>query len=264
MLAKHIAESNSGIITTIPLEFPLGIDRIKTMNLTCPKCSRTITGENISVKDGFAQCDECHSVYTLQELAGMGGTTAGSGYHQKPEVALPKGMEKNLDFDGLTITRRWRDVAAFVLIPMTIFWNGFLVFWISTAIVSGEYMMLAFTSIHIAVGIFLLYSTIARLINTTTVKVGPGTLTIKHRPIPWRTPKPLEHHEVRQFYGRKRVTRSSNGGSSVRYELRVLLSDGSDRKLLGGFTNREQVLYLEQEIERYWSINDERVDGQMD
>jgi hypothetical protein len=234
------------------------------MNITCPKCSRTISGENISVKDGYAQCDECHSVYTLSELSASGMASSGFSDFRRPEVNMPKGIEKTLDFDGLTLKRSWRDVAAFIMIPMTLFWNGFLVVWISIALSTGEYLMLAFASIHIAVGIFLIYSTIARLVNTTVIKISVGQITVKQGPIPWPTPKPLEHHEVRQFYGKKRVTRSSSGGSSTRYELRVLTSDGKDRKLLSGFTSREQVLYIEQELERYWNITNERVDGEMD
>ncbi len=235
------------------------------MTLTCPKCGRSIAGEDISVKDGFAQCGTCRSVFNLSELAAQRGNRQSEPmpFARKSEVGMPKNFEKKTDFDGLTIVRKWRDLTAFILIPFSIFWNGFLAVWISIAISTGEYIMIAFASIHIAAGVFLVYSGIAKMINRTTVKVSTGELTITHGPVPWPSPKPISHHQVRQVYGKERVSRSSRGGTSVRYELRTLTTDGRDIKLLSGLNDRAQVLFLEQEIERYWNISDERVGGEM-
>ncbi|WP_028974387.1 hypothetical protein [Spirochaeta cellobiosiphila] len=233
------------------------------MKLNCPKCNKEIPGENISVKDGYAQCDSCHGVYSLKELDKK---TAYTHYDQKlqPQISLPKGMEQKKEFNKMTISRRWFGFTAFFLVFFTAIWNGFLGGMVFVALSEGIFIILAGAAIHFIVGIFLIYITIANFINKTVIEVNGSELNIFHTPLPWMGKKTISKGNTKQFYGKKRISHStSDHRTSVHYELRMMTLDDRDFKVLGGLSDPEQILFLEQEIESYWSIRDEQVEGEL-
>lgn len=233
------------------------------MTLTCKTCGGTISDQDISVRDGFAQCPSCRSVFRLGELSSGSGTAHfdQSGFSQT--ISPPKGISSLRDFDRLTITRTWFSFIAVFLIPFTIIWNAFLAIWVRIAVSGGQFAMLGFSAIHIAVGIYLIYYCAALILNKTVITLKADEMSIHHGPLPWPGAKSVLRTDSRQFYGKQIRTRTSNGQRSSRYQLWVLRNDGNNEKILDGLQNRDQVLFLEQEIERFWAITDTWVDGQL-
>jgi hypothetical protein len=88
-------------------------------------------------------------------------------------------------------------------------------------------------------------------------------LIIKHGPIPAWGNKNLNAGELKQLYSRERVSYSKKGRPDHSYEMHAETKSGKDIKLLAGLENKEQVLYIEQEIERFLKIKDENVIGEI-
>jgi hypothetical protein len=131
-----------------------------------------------------------------------------------------------------------------------------------TADTFGQFFMLPF----ILVGLGMAVHGISSLINRTILTVDNGELLIQHRPLPYPG-KRLSAGDIQQLFAKQRISRSYNNSthssnSSVTYELRALLHDGGEKKLLGGLNTSEQAQYIEQELERFLRIKDRPVRGE--
>lgn len=124
------------------------------------------------------------------------------------------------------------------------------------------WLMVVFPILHVVAGVGLTSFTLASLVNTTTIGVGRGLLSIKHSPIWWPRNRVLSSDRIRQLFCKQRTHRDDDSTNTV-YSLWALLSDGSTVKLLDSWKDADQVLYLEQEIERALGLRDEPVGGEM-
>ena len=182
----------------------------------------------------------------------------GRGTSLRREVALPEGLKMRDTGRELVVTRRWFSAKAFFFVFFLIIWFGFLGFWYSKAL-SGEgspsMMALLFPLGHVAVGLGLGYFTLATFMNTTVITVGIGTMTVRHGPLPWRGNRDVRVSDVGQLYVREKVTRNNNS-TSVTYQV-VMETGGRSVAILKGLPEREQGVFVEQQIEKRIGIVDE-------
>jgi hypothetical protein len=137
-----------------------------------------------------------------------------------------------------------------------------MIVWFAIAFSQGQYGMAAFGSIHGLVGVFLTYYTIAGYLNRTYIYVDNYIMKILHQPLPWYGNMQIGSTELEQLYSKEKVTYSRNG-QNISYDLHAKTIAGKDVKLLSGFENSEQVLFTEQEIERYLHIQDRAIRGEI-
>jgi hypothetical protein len=114
----------------------------------------------------------------------------------------------------------------------------------------------------VAVGIGLTYSTVAGLLNTTTLQVGEGTLSVHHGPLPWVGNRVLPTDDIRQLY----TERSVSGGKSKKetFTVHAIVGTGPTISVVSRLEEITQALYIEKEVERHLGIVDERVPGAVD
>jgi hypothetical protein len=149
-----------------------------------------------------------------------------------------------------------------------VFWCGFLFMWYSMAFAFGsafgrEFAFVTlFPLIHVAVGVGITYTALAGWINRTRITVDQGRISVRHGPLPWLGNKDLDGSNVKQLYSKEKVSRGRNS-STTTYEVHALTASGKNEKLLSGLETSEQALYIEQEIERYFRIEDAPVRGQI-
>jgi len=228
--------------------------------LRCRCCGALLTGENVDLGLRIARCGHCDAVFALDRPDG--GGSAQPATPERPEVPMPGAIQVEVFGDSLEIRRRWFGCAAIFLIVFAVFWNGFMIVWHSIAMATGMFVMSAFGLIHTAVGIGVGYLALAMILNTTTIKVDRGMLTVSHGPLPWPGAKSLPIHEIKQFFCRETVHHGKNG-TSYTYEVRYVTQTGSKEKLLTGLSNSDQALFIEQQIERHLGIKDEAVHGEL-
>lgn len=87
-------------------------------------------------------------------------------------------------------------------------------------------------------------------------------MIIRHGPIPAWGNRKINPAEIKQVYSREKVSHGKHG-PNYSYEMHAATRSGKDIKLLAGLENKEQALYIEQEIERYQRIKDEPVAGEI-
>lgn len=229
--------------------------------LYCKSCGAPIEAEEIDTDLGLVRCTHCGSVFSLGGLPRPDGPGAFRTY-ERQAVPMPDKVDV-IDAGGeLQITYRWFSPKYIFLIVFAVFWNGFMLVWHGISLASGAWFMSVFGLLHTADGIGLAYYTLAGLLNKTTVWIGMGQMAIRHWPLPWLGNRQLQASDIAQVYSRERVSHSKNS-TSYSYQVQAILQNGRKQELLGGLSDVDQALYIEQEIERHLGIQDRPVRGQI-
>jgi len=228
------------------------------MELYCTNCGAQIKSENINVDALIAKCMYCDTVFSFADQFPDAHEEHG---YVRPEVPMPKGIEMTTAGYGLDITRRWFSVGAIALTVFCVFWDGFMAVWYTIAIVQKQWAMAAFGTIHGLVGVFITYLAVAMYVNRTTIHVERGLLQVQHGPMKWPGNRMLDTNDLEQLYCKQVITHSKNG-THTSYQLRAKTRNAEDINLLSSIDQPEQVLFLEQEIERFLGIADRAVQGE--
>lgn len=231
--------------------------------LRCPSCASNLKAQDIDAARGLITCSYCGSLMNLALPAAATGARAAPSFAPRPEVPLPPRLRIAKTERGVELSWRWLTPVLFFLIPFTIAWDAFLLFWYSTAAGgNAPWIVIVFPIAHVAVGIGLTYFVIASLLNTTRITVGPRALEVRHGPLPWRGNAVYERSQVEQLFCKRKERRGKNG-PHVSYELWLALRNTRAVKLVSNGLEEEQVLYLEQRIESALGLADRPMAGEL-
>jgi hypothetical protein len=235
------------------------------MQLTCEVCDTPLRPEDVRLDIAVAKCRACNAVYDLSGRKARGASVAGAEKRRlvRAKAPLPPRFKVE-DSDGATrIQWRWFSAAHIFMLFFCIIWDGFLLVWYGIAFATDSpLIMKLFPIIHVAVGVGLTYSTLAGFVNRTRIEVSRNALTIRHGPLPWTGNQTLPGRQLTQLYGEESA-KTNKGNTTYSYSLLALDREGRKIKLLSGLTDKDQVLYLEQALERRLGIEDAPVDGEI-
>lgn len=237
-------------------------DEYLGMKISCPYCSRSIPAEDVNLATSLAKCTGCDHVFSFAEHLSPAKAPEKS-------AAVPLPPKFNVEDLGTELTIRWSwySHAVWFLFFFCIVWDGFLVFWYAMALGSFRAMgwfsllPLLFPLLHVAVGIGLTYSVLATFFNRTIIRIAQGELSISHGPIPWLGNHRLSTFEIQQFYCTEKIT-NGRRRYSVSYDLNLMRADNTKLQLLN-LEELDQALYLEQKLEEFLRIADEKIPGEV-
>ncbi len=178
-----------------------------------------------------------------------------------PLSPLPRNLELVTEYDAIIIRRTWKSPVAYFLTVFSLFWNAFMVVWMSISISKGAWGMVACGSIHAAVGLGLIYFTIALFLNKTDIRIDAYNLSVKHYPLRWIGQLKIPVQNIQQVY-RKEITTRNKNSASVSYELHCVDHHNRQRTLLNGLNDSSQARFIETEIEKTLGIKDRPVSGE--
>lgn len=227
------------------------------MQLSCPNCKSEIHSADINIQQLVAMCPQCNHVFNFQqELA--------SAPRIRPEIPLPAGIEAYSFLSELNLLVKWRQLGGLgFFLFFTILWNAFVIPFAVIAIMTGNFEVLLFISLHLSVGVGLLYYTVAKLINTTYITLSRKQLTIEHKPIPWifSPGKSIDTADITQLFIEQYIASRTNGRPDYRFRL-IAIRKQDRITLMQGLTTAEQARYIEQEMERFLQLPDHPVEGE--
>lgn len=235
------------------------------MKVQCKSCGTTVPADNLNLDRMVAKCASCHAVFAFS-VDGQQPPSREPAERPRGDVPRPARLEIERFGGELVITRRWWSTVAVVFLTIfTIVWNG--ISWTGFVMVLGEVPLAAlFVGLFVLIGALVGYITICVMLNSTVITVG-RELTIRHGPMPVPGNRTLAAGELDQLYVTEHISTSTsdNGrrSTSVSYQLRARLKDGSGVKLLRAVPEAEEALYLEQLIEEELGIEDAPVRGEM-
>src|SRR5262249_8143770 len=151
--------------------------------------------------------------------------------------------------------RRFINAACFCLL-----WNSFLVGWYWSALRTPETRIMWFAALwcipHVAVGLLLLYATLAGLLNRTVIKVTSEFLSVWHGPVPWFGNRSLRIDDLERLYCAE-DTEPEQRRRSYLYGVHALTKGASKVDLLTGL-DCAQALFIKQALERRLNTHEHR------
>lgn len=231
--------------------------------LTCLKCGAPITRDGIDNRLNIAKCTHCNSIFAFSDFDNDDNYDNNNFHNStRPVIPTPESIELMHQGNELVIKRKWFSFTYIILIFFTLFWNGFMIIWHIISFSTGAYIMSAFGALHTAVGIFLLYTTLTGLLNSSYIMINYRKISIKHKPLPWPGNIEISSNNISQIYS-KEITRRTKNGTKRYYEVHSITQDGKDKKILKNLLESQQALYIEQQIETYLGISDQNVSGEI-
>lgn len=231
-------------------------------HVACPSCGTPLRAGDMSLDTMAGRCPACHALVDLRAVAPDLAAAPEPGGDPIP-VPLPARVHVEERGRDLTITRRWFSWGYVFLLFFCVMWDGFLVFWYGVALtMDAPLPFILFPLLHVAVGVFLTYMTIAGFVNRTTFTIERDRLIVRHGPLPWRGSVDVSTISVEQLFCTEKISRGRNG-TTVRYNVEAVLKDGRHLKVATGLDEREQALFIEQTLEKHLGIQNRRVRSEM-
>jgi hypothetical protein len=160
--------------------------------------------------------------------------------------------------DGRSLRIRFRWVWDKFTGPATmcLAWNGFLAsfFWLGLRSGGRERWLMIIMIFHVAVGLLLIYATLAGLLNRTVIKVTSEFLSVRHGPVPWWGNRRLPVDGLERLSCDKDTDPETQKWTYV-YGVHALTKGGSKVDLVTEL-DRAQALFIKEELERWLNIND--------
>ncbi len=224
--------------------------------LTCPKCNHLITGEDINIEKAIAKCSNCHNVFGFAFDSKIGGLV--------PELIPPEGIEVLKLRSELDLRLDWKKTTSTggksFLMAFTFLWNLILLPFVLMILISGNWGILLFMSLHLAVGLGLIWYMAAVFLNKTSITLSRHKLKIRTLPLrlPFTKSGEYDIDDIKQLFVSKYTASTSNGVPNYAYALYAIMKNGDKVSLLRGM-NRETQHYIEQELETFLGIANEKV-----
>ena len=117
--------------------------------------------------------------------------------------------------------------------------------------------------ILISASLIVIYYSLAKLMNKTTITVSHYNLKVTHKPIPFGRNLDIKKEDVTQLY----VTQHRIGHRyylyATTYQINVILASKEVITLVKGLSSPEQGRFIEHKIEDFLNITDIHVDGEI-
>jgi hypothetical protein len=236
------------------------------MQLCCPNCNHLIPAEDINIVRTVAKCSECHNIFTFTEMLDK----APLPVPYKEEVfVIPDGIELLRMLDELEITVSWRNAGNSFVLFFSFMWNAILAFILfmffgigGTAVVFTPITL--FFVPFVLVGAYTLYAGISQLVNKTYINVDGRQLSVRHKPFNFLLYKDryMPNAEVKQLYVRRYEVGKTNETPVFAFALDAIMRDGKTVTLVQNIKKIEHGRFIEQQVEQFLNIVDEKVAGE--
>lgn len=248
-------------------------------NVQCPRCGRAVLVEDVNMASMFAKCRSCAYLFRADDALGPGAPMWGGAPGRFPLVAPEPSVFKPERFtttgdvplathqgyresamarrSPLTIQWRWYSPSVLMQVGFCVVWDGFLAFWYSSGLRNhAPWVMLLFPLLHVAVGVFLTFSTLQKLLNRSVVTVDGERLRCVSSPMPFSPNFAIAREQIVQITVEERRSTRRNGGSTLTYEVKVLDRSGKARRL-ASFDDAREAMYVERIVKERLGLVDQ-------
>jgi hypothetical protein len=228
------------------------------MEINCKHCGVEIPEADINLDRLVAKCAECNAVFSIAAQV----DSEPARRFERHEVPMPKGITFKSGMGDLRITYAWFKPSLVIGGTFAcLLTNGLAAGFLGWAVSQSQWPGYLCGLPIALVGLGLAYLVIGNCLGRTVIKVDTGGLEARYGPLPPWGYKRVETANIKQLYSKVEI-RDSYSKNHI-YGVRVVTSDGQDELVVGGFSDPDQALYVEQEIERSLGIKDQPVRGEL-
>ena len=139
---------------------------------------------------------------------------------------------------------------------MCLIWNTFVTGWYWGALRAEEVRMMWFAIVwgvpFAAIGLLLVYGTLAGLLNRTVIRATSEFITVRVGPLPWWGNQMLAVGDIDRLHWHR--TASDEGKESSFWSVGAQTKAAGDVELVTDIDDREQAQFITQELERWLKI----------
>lgn len=176
-------------------------------------------------------------------------------------IQIPKNMRLTEKSDYLEFEYDWfkiKYLVSFLIAPAIAF------FMAKSEYVAGDFNEFTIPIIVLlTTSLIVIYYSLAKLLNKTTIKVTHDEIRVRHKPVPFSKNLVLKKEDVTQLY----VTQHRIGHRYylyyTTYQINVILSDDEVITLVKGLSTPNQGRFIENKIEDFLDITDIHVEGEI-
>lgn len=170
------------------------------------------------------------------------------------KLELPEQMEVTREGGQIVMVRRWPKFEA-IIIGLFGVYVGWQIF--------GRYILGQWSWDHAAFDItifaapviWMLYLSLAGLVNRTHIRLSREGVSVRHGPLPWLGNVRLERANLKQFYVKKAFTFYQ--GPLSDYKVQALLCDNKIVTAVNGFwIRKEQAAYIQSALRQAFRLTD--------
>lgn len=238
--------------------------------LECKHCHAPLPKDTLA-GDDIIVCEFCSTVHYMnpQDISYPDKPKRQQAKHKrsKPEKFMLNRMP-----DGLEINYRWLGKQHKGLMFFAVIWNAFIIFFTAMMLFAGvedsdfesPIAILCFLIPFYAVGIGMAYYVLTGFLNQTYIRIRGNGIETSHAPIPTFGVKNQVIHrkDVAQIYCTRRVAYTSNDVPVHVYDVHYVKHGGDDYELVKGLDSLHKAIYIEQQVEHLYRIDDARVEGE--
>lgn len=232
------------------------------LSLDCARCGAGLQSNDVRADLGIATCRQCGAVLDLK------GRLSELPAPQAAAPSMPALSAKPAHFlvrespGAFEVSWRWFKPSVLGMLAFAVLWDGFLLVWYAGAARGGaDLYTLLFPSLHIAAGVGITYSAIARLVNSTRLTIDRDALTVGHGPVPWLGGRRHPREHLSQLFVERTDRSGAKGRVTTAYDLCALEPSGTKRVLLKGLEHESEALWLERTLEHRLGIVPRHVAG---
>lgn len=176
-------------------------------------------------------------------------------------VYQPATLQVERTGDSIAITRAWYRPIHWVVAGMAVFWDALSVFVTAQIVKEHLHWAILLASVaNLAIAALMSYYTVVGFLNKTRFRVAGGTLEVWHGPLRWTSRgRKLPVETLAQLF----VIQQLGWDDGTYYQLCAVLKDGSKLALVSGLGTGEELLFVEETLERYLHIEDQPVENEV-
>jgi hypothetical protein len=209
------------------------------MQLTCPKCGTLIPGADLDTVRGVGVCRPCAEIVPFPEVAAgpfkpyapLAVAAESAAMVPAPSAMLyrPEHFRfiERTDVAGYEATVRPNRLHAVPIAFFALFWNCFVVFWMTMAF-KGAGPFALFGLIHFGAGLFMAHRALTSLFNTRRVALMDGRMRFDDGPVPSFANFERDLDSIDGFTVSQRESRG-RGNTTVQYRVNANFSNGTSK-----------------------------------
>lgn len=152
---------------------------------------------------------------------------------------------------GTWILRRaWMHADLWGLVLFAIPWNCFLALWNTQAIVARIWFLMVFALPHDALGIYLMYTVVVSLSNSTYFTIKNGKLTVKNRPIGRGETFSCATCTMMEILCKRHIKRGKKNTTTTTYSVLYRDASNAEHEIVAELPTAHQALFISQELEK--------------
>ncbi|MCC6580090.1 MAG: hypothetical protein IT440_06575 [Phycisphaeraceae bacterium] len=217
---------------------------------------------------GLARCRHCQGIFSVADQLGLAcaATTLAPPKAAQEAIVTPSKFQVNNCGADMIIRWKWLEGNHVAMAAVCVIWVGFLIilFYLQASDPHGvpRHVWL-FILLQVLMGIGLMYTALAGLLNQTRIHVNGQHISVNLGPVPWVGNQVIPAEQIMQLYCERDTAWPYQHNQSVRYRVSVMATGSRRLCIVRGLRELCEARFLELTIESHLGIEPQAVIGEV-